>query len=149
MTVPDSVAMADDERDEFLGNGGTGVISFPTDSGEAPHSIPVSYGYDATDETFYFRLAVGEDRQKGDLVDRPISFVTYGTVDEAWRSVVADGRLEETTDDSIATETLEGLERVRIPLVDIFGKPPADISFEFYRLVPESLTARKESSTSV
>lgn len=149
MTAPDSVAMDDDERDEFLGNGGTGVISFPTDGGEAPHSLPVSYGYDAAEETFYFRLAAGEDREKSDLLDRPVSFVTYGTVDDDWRSVVAKGRLEETTDASIATETLEGLERVRIPLVDIFGQPPADVDFEFYRLVPESLTARTESSTSV
>jgi nitroimidazol reductase NimA-like FMN-containing flavoprotein (pyridoxamine 5'-phosphate oxidase superfamily) len=149
MTVPDSVAMDDDERDAFLGDGGTGVISFPTDGDEAPHSIPVSYGYDTAEETFYFRLAAGEGREKSDLLDRSVSFVTYGTTDGTWQSVVAEGRLEETTDASIATETLEGLERVRIPLVDIFGQPPADVPFKFYRLAPESLTARKESSTSV
>jgi nitroimidazol reductase NimA-like FMN-containing flavoprotein (pyridoxamine 5'-phosphate oxidase superfamily) len=148
MTAPNSVTMDDDQRDEFLGTGGTGVISFPTD-GEAPHSIPVSYGYDAAEETFYFRFAVGKDHEKSERLDRPVSFVAYGTADDTWQSVVAEGRLKETTDTSIATETLEGLERVQIPLVDIFGQPPADVPFEFYRLAPESLTARKESSTSL
>jgi len=28
--------------------------------------------------------------------------------------------------------------------VDIFGDRPADVSFSFYRLVPETLTGRKE-----
>lgn len=145
MTDSDAVAMDDDERDAFLGSGGTGVLSFSTD-GEAPHSVPVSYGYDATDAAFYFRLAVGPDREKTSFLDRPVSFVTYGDEDD-WKSVVATGRLEETDDDAIATETLAGLDRVEIPLVDIFGDRPADTAFGFYRLAPDSLTARRESPT--
>ena len=76
---PDSpVAMDAEGRDEFLGNGGTGVLSLSTTGEGPPHSVPVSYGYDATDETFYFRLAVGPDSEKGDLADRAVTFVTYG-----------------------------------------------------------------------
>jgi len=37
-----------------------------------------------------------------------------------------------------------GFEGVTIPFVDIFGDRPADVSFSFYRLVPETLTGRKE-----
>lgn len=144
-----SVEMEPDERDEFLGTGGTGVLSLSSPEGESPYSIPVSYGYDQTEQVFYFRLATGPDSEKGDLLDRPVTFVTHGETEEGWRSVVANGRFEETAEKSISAETIEGLERVYIPLVDIFGRPPRDISFTFVRLVPEELTGRKESRTAI
>ena len=34
MTDPDAVQMADDERDEFLGRSGTGVLSLSTAAGD-------------------------------------------------------------------------------------------------------------------
>jgi len=155
------VAMDAEERDEFLGNGGTGVLSLSTTGAEAPHSVPVSYGYDATDETFYFRLAVGPDSEKGDLADRAVTFVTYGPdgesaagtegetgsadpSDERWHSVVAQGRLEGVDEGDVATESLAGLERVDIPLVDVFDETVRSTAFEFYRLRPDQLTGRKE-----
>jgi nitroimidazol reductase NimA-like FMN-containing flavoprotein (pyridoxamine 5'-phosphate oxidase superfamily) len=138
-----------DERDAFLGTGGTGVISFPSSDDESPHSVPVSYGYDRSETTFYFRLAVGSDSDKGDVAGRHVTFVIYGQQDENWQSVIARGQLEETTEASIATDSLEGLRQVHIPLVDIFCRPVKDVSFEFYRLVPDEMTSRKESSTAV
>ena len=139
--------MDDAARDAFLGSGGTGVVSFSTTVDDPPHSIPVSYGYDATANTFYFRLAVGPDSEKGEVDGRAVSFVTYRSDEGSWKSVVARGRLESTRDEDIATETLAGLDRVRIPLVDIFGRPPGQVTFEFYRLAPDELTGRKESPT--
>ena len=140
--------MSDDERDAFLGDGGTGVLSLRGDGDGPPHSVPVSYGYDAATEAFYFRLAVGPDSAKGDLADRPATFVTYDHVDDRWQSVVARGRLEATTEESVATETLEALGRVGIPYVDIFDQPIRTVTFEFYRLVPEDIGSRREASTS-
>jgi hypothetical protein len=148
MTDTEAITMDADERDVFLGAGGTGVISFPSSDDESPHSIPVSYGYDASAETFYFRLAVSADSEKGEVSGRPVTFVVYGQ-DDGWRSVVAKGRLEATTEESVSTESLEGLQHVHIPLVDIFGRPAQDVPFEFYRLVPDEMTARKESSTAI
>lgn len=136
--------MDTEERNTLLGAGGTGVISLSTPDGEPPHSIPVSYGFDADEETFYFRLAADSESAKGNLDGRAVSFVTYTKREDGWQSVVATGSLEPTTDGDIATDTLAGLERVDIPYVDIFGDPIADVSFEFYRLVPAELTARKE-----
>lgn len=145
MSEGGSGTMDEDERDAFLGIGGTGVISLA--AGEAPpYSLPVSYGYDVVASTFYFRLAVLPDNEKGDLADRSVSFVTYGN-DDGWKSVVANGQLERTTEESVATESLQGLERVHIPLIDIFDKPPREMAFEFYRLVPDELTARTETHT--
>lgn len=149
MSDTESVAMGADERDAFLGTGGTGVISFPSSDDESPHSVPVSYGYDRSETTFYFRLAVGPDSDKGDVAGRHVTFVIYGQQDENWQSVVAKGQLEETTEASVATDSLEGLRQVHIPLVDIFGRPVKDVPFEFYRLVPGEMTSRKESSTAV
>jgi len=135
------VAMTDERRDDFLGRGGTGVLSLSTADGP-PHAVPVSYGYDHTAATFYFRLAVGGGRSKGELPDRPVSFVTYDVADGDWHSVVAEGRLEDVDQPDIETETLAGLDHVDIPLFDSFDEPTRAVSFEFYRLVPERLTAR-------
>ncbi|WP_280587366.1 pyridoxamine 5'-phosphate oxidase family protein [Halorubrum sp. Boch-26] len=143
------IAMDDDERDAFLGTGGTGVVSFESSGDEPPHSVPISYGYDGSETTVYFRLAVGPDSDKGDVAGRQVTFVAYGQRDDEWRGVIAKGRLEETTEASVATESLEGLQQVHIPLVDIFGDPVKDVSFEFHRLVSYQMTSRAESSTEV
>ncbi len=138
------VAMGDDERDEFLGQGGTGVLSLSTDEGP-PHTVPVSYGYDSAESTFYFRLAVGESHSKGSLPDRDVSFVTFDRRDDDWHSVLAEGRLEDVEREGIETATLDGLHRVDIPLVGIFDRPTKDVDFQFYRLVPDELTGRVQS----
>lgn len=147
MNDTETVAMDEDERNTRLGTGGTGVISFCASGDDSPYSRPVSYGYDAEGTTFYFRLAVDPDSAKVAISDHDITFVVYDRADDGWWSVVAEGRLEETTEESIATETLQGLENVHIPFVDIFGQPPKDVPFEFYRLAPAELTTRKESNT--
>jgi len=85
--------MSEEEMNEFLGRGGTGVISFSTDPDEPPVSIPISYGYSADVKHFYYRLSVPQDSRKEDLVDRPVSFVTHGETDSGWRSIVVTGRL--------------------------------------------------------
>ncbi|WP_128226400.1 pyridoxamine 5'-phosphate oxidase family protein [Halobacteriaceae archaeon SHR40] len=138
------ITMTDEQRDEFLGNGGTGVLSLSAGE-DSPHSVPVSYGYDSSTETFYFRLAVGADSSKADAEDSHVSFVTYDETDEGWQSVVAQGQLEGVESEGIEVETLAGLDRVDIPLVDIFEGPIREISFEFYRLVPDELTGRVEA----
>jgi nitroimidazol reductase NimA-like FMN-containing flavoprotein (pyridoxamine 5'-phosphate oxidase superfamily) len=144
MPAESTVAMTATERDEFLGRGGTGVLSLASGEGP-PHSVPVSYGYDSSAETFYFRLSVGADRSKGELADRPVSFVTYDETADGWRSVVASGRLEDVESEGIGTETLAGLDKVDMPLIEMFESPVRAVSFEFYRLVPEELTGRAES----
>jgi|AntDeeMinimDraft_5_1070356.scaffolds.fasta_scaffold01623_11 hypothetical protein len=149
MSNTGSTEMDTDARDEVLSTGGTGVISFCTADDGPPHSVPVSYGYDAAAATFYFRLSADPDSKKSEISTQDVTFVVYGQADDRWWSVVATGQLEKTTDESIATETLQGLQNVHIPLVDIFGRPPKDVTFEFYRLVPDELTTRTESRTGV
>ncbi len=146
MDTNDAETMTDDERDAFLGRSGTGVLSFSTPDDDPPHSIPVSYGYDPVEGILYFRLAAG-DREKAALLDRGVTFVVHGERDGRWRSVVAGGRLVSTTHESVAAETIEGLERTgRIPIVDVFGEPTGQVEFGFYRLESDRITTRIERS---
>ncbi|MFP8956653.1 pyridoxamine 5'-phosphate oxidase family protein [Natrialbaceae archaeon A-CW3] len=158
--------LEDDELQSVLGTGGTGVLSFSTKGDEPPRTIPVSYGYDPVESTLYFRLATSPDHPPKTLDDHAVSFVAYDTDDaksengesapndkssknDRWWSVVAKGRLENIERETIGTDALAGLDRVEIPLIDIFGTHPREIQFDFCRLEPTSLTGRRESSTSL
>lgn len=110
MDTDSPTEMTVDERETFLGTGGTGVISLASDN-EAPYSVPVSYGYDKDTETFYFRLSVTADGGKGELNERPVSFVTYRETERGWQSVVARGQLEDVEKEGIETASLAGLEQ--------------------------------------
>jgi len=139
-----SVRLDQDELDGFLGSGGTGVLSFDTGGAEPPYSLPVSYGYDAETGNLYFRLSFGPGSGKPDLDGDPaVSFVVHEHTDDGWRSAVAVGTLERVAEVDVATGVLEELRRVRIPMVDAFDTDPRTLTFEFVRLVPDSLTGRK------
>ncbi|QCJ46375.1 MULTISPECIES: pyridoxamine 5'-phosphate oxidase family protein [Haloprofundus] len=143
-----SVEVSDEARDEFLGNGGTGVISFnAAESDDAPYARPVSYGYDPSDTTFFFRLAFGPESEKREVVgaSAPVTFVVHDRGDEGWQSVVASGRLERVTEAAIDSDVVQAIRRVHIPLVDVFERHPRELEFEFYRLVADSVSARKEA----
>ncbi|WP_252699915.1 pyridoxamine 5'-phosphate oxidase family protein [Natronosalvus vescus] len=162
--------LEDAELRSVLGTGGTGVLSFSTEGDEPPRTIPVSYGYDPLESTFYFRLATSPNHPPNTLDGHAVSFVAYDTDDpddaaidgksengtndksgtnDRWWSVVAKGRFEDIERESIGTDALAGLERVEIPLIDIFGTHPREIDFAFCRLEPTSLTGRRESSTTL
>lgn len=136
--------MSDDEIDDFLGKGGTGVISFSTDSTRPPYSLPISYGYAAENDHFHFRIAFQPGSEKRGIVERPVSFVTYGRTDSGWRSVIAIGELDEITDSPYDSPDIQERWRVVIPIVDIFEEPPDEVSFRQFRLIPEELSGRKE-----
>ncbi|WP_142859120.1 pyridoxamine 5'-phosphate oxidase family protein [Salinigranum halophilum] len=144
-----SVQMNDDERMEFLGTGGTGVVSFATDEGEPPYSLPVSYGYDAEDDGFYLRLAFDTDSEKDGVVseNRPVSLVVYDQTDAGWQSVVAAGRLEEVTEAAIDSDVVQAMRRIHIPLVDVFERHPRELTFRFFRLVTTEVSGRKEATS--
>jgi hypothetical protein len=145
-----SVRMSPEERDEFLGTGGTGVISFDTAGDGPPYTRPISYGYDAEMGNFYFRLAIGpEDAGKRDLIDedREISFVTYDETDGGWRSIIATGRLEEITKSALDPDVAEAMQRVKIPFVDVYDSHPLTLEFRFFRLTPDEVTGQREAET--
>lgn len=138
------IQMSEEEVNEFLEDGGTGVLSFSTDPERSPYSLPVSYGYDADAEQFYYRLAFPPNSGKEDVVDRPVSFVVHSRTDDGWRSVIATGTLQEVTDMPYDSSAVQRMWAVEIPFVDIFDRPREDVTFRQFRLVPDTLTGRKE-----
>lgn len=138
------IQMSEEEVNAFLGSGGTGILSFSTDLEKSPYSLPVSYGYDADAAQFYYRLSFPPNSGKEDLIDRPVSFVAHSHTDDGWRSVIATGTLQEVTDMPHDTSAVQGMWAVNIPFVDIFDRPPEDVTFRQFRLVPDTLTGRKE-----
>jgi nitroimidazol reductase NimA-like FMN-containing flavoprotein (pyridoxamine 5'-phosphate oxidase superfamily) len=147
MSDADTVEMDPDERDAFLGDGGTGVVSFQTAGRDPPYSLPVSYGYDRTAGRFYFRLAFPTDSGKeSGLTDRPVSFVVYGQRGDEWQSVVATGRLTAVDEADVDASVLDGMSRIHIPLYDVFDADRREIPFRFVYLDPDELTARREHS---
>ena len=138
------VQLPDSERNEFLGTGGTGVLSFATDDGDPPASLPVSYGYFPEGEDFYFRLSFPPGSAKEDVIDNPVSFVVHEETADGYRSVVASGRLEELAELPPESGAVQGMWAVDIPSVEIFDRPRSAIEFHDFRLDPESITGRKE-----
>jgi nitroimidazol reductase NimA-like FMN-containing flavoprotein (pyridoxamine 5'-phosphate oxidase superfamily) len=132
------------ERDAVLGDGGVGVLAFAAPSGDAPHSLPVSYGYDADDAALYFRLAVGGDRGKSDLLERPVSFTVHQESEDGYESVVATGTLDPIDEPDVDTTVLDGLSRVQIPLFDVFDRDPRETAFAFFTLDAADATGKRE-----
>ncbi|MBZ6496902.1 pyridoxamine 5'-phosphate oxidase family protein [Natrinema longum] len=141
------IQMSEEEMNDFLGRGGTGVISFATEPDEPPVSIPVSYGYSAEVERFYYRLSFPRDSRKDELVDRQVSFVTHGETDNGWRSVVATGQLSDVSDAQYESAEIQGMWSIEIPLVEIFERPPRETTFRYFSLEPATMTGRKETRT--
>ncbi|WP_231185239.1 pyridoxamine 5'-phosphate oxidase family protein [Haladaptatus sp. DYF46] len=141
------VQMTDEELNDFLGIGGTGVVSFSTPDSDPPFTLPISYGYYAETGDFYFRFSFPPNSEKEALLDDPISFVTYEKTDGGYRSVVASGYLEEVADLPYDSAVAQRMWEVDIPLVDIFERPPEDVTFRHFHLDPDDLTGRKEVSS--
>ncbi|MFC4541384.1 pyridoxamine 5'-phosphate oxidase family protein [Halosolutus amylolyticus] len=138
------VQLPEDERNEFLGIGGTGVLSFATTVDEPPSSLPVSYGYFPEAGHFYFRLSFPPGSNKDEFVENPVSFVVYGETDDGWRSVVTTGSLEELAELPEESGAVQGMWAVSIPTVEIFDRPRSEVEFHDFRLVPDSINGRKE-----
>lgn len=140
--------MADADRDEFLGTGGTGVISFARGGEEPPYSLPVSYGYDAESGQFYLRLAFGPDSGKSFVGEQtPVSFVVHRQGESGWASVVVTGHLSEVTETVLDSSVAQALRRIEIPLVDVFDRHPREYEFRFFRLVTDEVSAKKQVPT--
>lgn len=141
------VQLSESEVNEFLGNGGTGTLSFSTEIEEPPFSLPVSYGYDSDTQSFYFRLAFPPGSKKTSVLDNSVTFVTHEQTSDGWRSVVALGELEEVSDMPYNSTAVQGMWAVDIPDIDVFDRPPEEIPFRHFRLDPEKFTGRKEVKT--
>lgn len=145
MTLAEETEMSRSEIDDFLSDHETGALSLARE--EEPYSIPISYGYDATDRVFYMRLVSTPDSQKRRfLASGPESrLVVYDGNDDGtlYRSVVAAGTLEEVDPASLSVQQIEQYGEAKRPLFEIWGKEKDDLDIQLYRLDPDELSGRR------
>lgn len=137
-----SVTMNRETIDEFLGSGGTGVLSLAKD--DTPYALPVSYGYDAATQEFYLRLSMHPDSRKQRFLDdsTECQLVVYDQVDKDWCSVIATGKLTEVEETEITPQVVEGIRRAELPLIEIIDEPQETVEFRIFRLSVFELTGR-------
>ena len=144
MTHAEETEMSSSEIDTFLGQAETGVISFARE-GE-PYAIPVSYGYDTDNRTFYLRLvSTPESGKREFLSDTPqTTLVVYeGVEDTTYRSVVATGRLQTVDPDDLSPDQIAQYGEAKRPLFEIWSAGRAELDIQLYEFQPETLSGRR------
>jgi len=143
-----SVDLTTTEIEEFLGSSGSAVLAVARD--DQPYAFPVSYGFEDVSEGFYLRLGYTEDSAKAAFIDEPCpaQLVMYeDTENDAGgldlKSVVATGELVRIPKDELTPDDVEKLSKARTPEFEVWEQAKEDIEFRVNRLVPESVTGRR------
>ena len=131
------------EADTLLGEHETGVLSLARD-GE-PYAVPISYGYDAEDQRFYLRLvSTPESEKRRFLRASPgVQLVVYEEGDSVYRSVIANGTLEEIPREELTVEDVEQYGEAKRPLFEIWGESRPSLNVRLYHLDPDSVSGRR------
>lgn len=144
MPLAKETEMSPEAIDEFLGRMETGVLSLAR--GDEPYSIPISFGYDASDRSFYVRLVSTPESRKREFLDSTpeVRLVAYDENEDAtvYRSIVASGRLEEVDPESLSVEDIEQYGEARRPLFEIWGQGKDRLDIKLYKLQPTELSGR-------
>jgi uncharacterized protein len=144
MPLAEETEMTREEIDELLGRHETGVLALARS--DEPYAIPISYGFDAGERTFYMRLvSTPESQKRRFLASNPSArLVVYEEegAGSVYRSVVATGTLEEIPPNELTVETIEQYGEAKRPLFEIWGRSKADLDIQLYRFVPEVLSGR-------
>ena len=129
---------------DFLDRQRTGVLSLAKE--DAGYAVPVSFVYDDDGPSVFLRLGFGPGSQKRAFVEAAdrVTFVVYAETDEGWKSVVAEGRLEELSRTSLDSSIVEAVEGLDIPFFSIHRRPASDLEFRLYRVDVSSLSGVAE-----
>ena len=135
--------MTRDEVDELLGRHETGVLALARV--DEPYAIPISYGFDAVDRTFYLRLVSTPDSEKHRFLSSAPSarLVVYEADGETYRSVVAAGVLDRVPRDDLTVDHVVQYGAAKRPLFEVWGEEPRDLDVELYVLRPDELSGRR------
>lgn len=122
------------EIDAFLETQDTGVLAMAED--DVSYGVPVSYAYDETGPSVYFRLGYGERSEKRRFVEttESASFVVYDDTDDGWKSVIAHGSIEECSETALEAQEIEAVQRLDIPNFTVHDEPTGELEFTIARL---------------
>lgn len=147
MTLAQETEMSPDELDGFLGRQESGVLSLVRDGD--PYSIPISYGYDPSSRSFFLRLVSTHDSEKQAWLEESpsASLVVYEESEDgtAYRSVVANGHLDELSPDELSVEDVRQYGTATRPLFEIWDSEKDELEINLYTFEPEELTGRHTS----
>ena len=136
-------AMGADAVDEFLARRETGVLALARD-GE-PYSIPISYGYDVGERTFYLRLVSTPDSEKRSFLAEapPCRLVIHEEDEPVYRSVVARGQLEAIDPSELSPDRIAQYGTAQRPLFEVWTEAKADLDIELFVLDPDEIGGRR------
>jgi nitroimidazol reductase NimA-like FMN-containing flavoprotein (pyridoxamine 5'-phosphate oxidase superfamily) len=144
MALAEETEMTAAQVDDFLAEHESGVLSLARD--EQPYAIPISYGYDSTERTFYMRLVSTPESEKREfLSSNPAArLVVYDSNadDTEYKSVVASGELERIDPEELTVEQIEQYGSAKRPLFEIWGQERDSLEIQLYRFRPEELNGR-------
>lgn len=133
------------ETDAFLGEHETGVLSMADD--DDPYATPISYGYDGSSQSFYFRLVSTPESQKHRFLEGTpqAEFVVYGDTEsgDVYHSVVAAGTLKEIDPAELSVEQIKQYGDAERPLFEIWGESRAELNIRLYEFETTELSGRR------
>ena len=132
-----------DAVDDLLERHETGVLSLAR--ADEPYAIPISYGFDAGERTFYFRLvSTPESEKRCFLSSEPAArLVVYEEDEPHYRSVVAKGSLEAVDPGALTPDRIAQYGRAKRPLFEVWSESKPDLDVELYVLDPDDLGGRE------
>lgn len=137
--------MSPEEMDAFLSGRETGVLSFARD--DESYAIPISFGYDPAEQTFYLRLvSTPESQKRSFLASSPsVRLVVYDEIEpmSLYRSVIARGTLTEISPAELSVDQIERFGESKRPLFEIWADSKRDLNIRLYQFTPAELTGRE------
>jgi nitroimidazol reductase NimA-like FMN-containing flavoprotein (pyridoxamine 5'-phosphate oxidase superfamily) len=142
MALEKQTEMSQSETDALLGRHETGVLSLARD--DDPYAIPISYGYDVDERTFYLRLVSTPDSEKRKFLSSnpDVRLVVYEEAEPTYRSVVVTGELVEVPRDAMTVEHIEQYGDAKRPLFEIWGESKPELDIKLYELRTDSISGR-------
>ncbi|CQH58710.1 FMN-binding domain protein [Halobacterium hubeiense] len=142
MALEKQTEMTQSDTDALLGRHETGVLSLARD--DDPYAIPISYGYDADDRTFYLRLVSTPDSEKREFLSSnpDARLVVYEEDEPTYQSVVVTGTLTEIPREEMTVEHVEQYGDAKRPLFEIWGESKPDLDIKLYELRADTISGR-------
>lgn len=143
MAIDQETDMTDAEVDDFLSRHETGVLSLART--DEPYSIPISYGYDEDERAFYMRLVSTPNSEKREFLESSprTRLVVYDDREETYRSVIAEGVLEDIPPSELTPDQIAQYGDTKRPLFEIWAQGKEELDIELYRLEPDSISGRR------
>lgn len=135
------------EITEFLEAQHTGVLAMGRDN--IGYAIPISYTYDDDGPYIYFRLAYAGRSQKRKFIEAAdsVAFVVYADTEVGWKSVVAEGPIEERSETDFEAHRIEADRELDVPYFTVHDRPADELEFVIARIDVSDLTGVVEAGS--